>query len=159
MAVVYIALGSNLDNPVAHVTAALAQLAHLPQTQFIQASSLYQTPPMGGAVQPDYINAVAELHTDLSPEALLDELIALEKSHGRSRNGLRWAARTLDLDILLYSHLSIQQPRLTIPHPGLTVRAFVLLPLLEIAPHASLPDGQAIFPYLAQVDLMSIQKL
>jgi len=141
MAITFIALGSNLDDPKKHITLALQQLQHLPQTTVISASALYATPPMGNMPQPHYINAVAKLETTLLPMTLLDELIKIEQQHNRHRNGTRWAARTLDLDIVLYDNQAIQLPLLTVPHPGLTTRAFVLVPLLEIAPDACLPDG------------------
>jgi 2-amino-4-hydroxy-6-hydroxymethyldihydropteridine diphosphokinase len=134
----YVGIGSNLDDPRARVEAALRELATLPATQVLAHSSLYRTPPMGPADQPDYINAVAALATGLAPLALLDALQGLEHRHGRVRTQ-RWGARTLDLDILLFDTLIIDEPRLTLPHPGLTQRAFVVVPLAEIALDLEIP--------------------
>ncbi|NNM59711.1 MAG: 2-amino-4-hydroxy-6-hydroxymethyldihydropteridine diphosphokinase [Legionellales bacterium] len=156
MAVVYISLGSNLDDPKQHVLSALQQLGLIPQTKLVSHSSLYNTPPMGGKQQPNYINAVAELQTDLSPSELFEEIIMLEKRHGRRREGARWDSRTLDLDILLYGLETVNLPTLIIPHPGITTRAFVLLPLLEIAPEVCLPSMEPLVNYLARVDKTGI---
>lgn len=143
---VFIGLGSNLDNPRQHVTTAFDDLAGLPETQLVCCSSLYVTKPLEferdpalPATQPSYINAVAQLMTTLSPLDLLHALQQIELAHGRVRDGTRWAARTLDLDILLYGDETIQAPGLTIPHPGLMQRSFVLIPLREIAPDLVLP--------------------
>lgn len=128
----YVALGANLGEARAVVAQALRDLDTLPQTQRVRASSLYRTAPVdsGG---PDYINAVAELRTTLAPHALLAELQRLEQAAGRTRP-YRNAPRTLDLDILLYDDLQLDTPTLTLPHPRMFLRAFVLVPLAEIAP-------------------------
>ena len=139
----YIGLGSNLSDPVLQVKTALSELASLPQTQLIAQSSLYCTPPMGPPGQPDYINAVAALQTELPAEALLDHLQQIEQAHQRKRI-VRWGPRTLDLDILLYGESVIHTERLKVPHPGLTERLFVVEPLFEIAPDLILPDGKAL---------------
>ncbi|MCV6638758.1 2-amino-4-hydroxy-6-hydroxymethyldihydropteridine diphosphokinase [Candidatus Albibeggiatoa sp. nov. NOAA] len=155
---VYIGLGSNLDRPVQQVKLALQRLHALPQTQVIQYSSLYRTAPLGGLDQPDYINAVAQLVTHLSPLELLSNLQLLENLQGRTRQQ-RWGSRTLDLDILLYGQQHIYHPRLTVPHVGLYERSFVLHPMYECSPDLVLPNGQQlseILPPLAQSD---IQKL
>ncbi|MDZ7663414.1 2-amino-4-hydroxy-6-hydroxymethyldihydropteridine diphosphokinase [Thiohalophilus sp.] len=128
----YIALGSNLDDPLAQVRQAMYELAQLRASRLRAASSLYRSAPMGSADQPDYINAVVALETELSPHALLDALQAIEQAHGRVREGERWGPRPLDLDVLLYGEETINDQRLTIPHPGMTERAFVLFPLQEI---------------------------
>ncbi len=112
----FVALGANLDDPVAQVRAALAALAGLPQTRLVAASSLYRTAPIGLAAQPDFINAVAELRTELAPEALLDALFALEGAFGRIRHEKN-GPRTLDLDLLLYDERTLDRPRLHLPHP------------------------------------------
>jgi len=129
---VYVALGANLGDARAAVAQALRDLGTLPQTQLLQASSLYRTAPIDSS-GPDYINAVAEIRTALAPDTLLAELQKLEQAAGRERPW-RNAPRTLDLDILLYDELQLDSPTLTIPHPRMTERAFVLLPLAEIAP-------------------------
>lgn len=113
---VYIALGSNLANPLHQVQSALNALAELPQTKLIATSSLYRTPPLGPQDQPDYLNAVVALDTDLSAENLLDHTQKIELEHGRVRKDERWGPRTLDLDILLFGDEIINTERLTVPH-------------------------------------------
>ena len=140
---VYIGIGSNLDDPVAQVRQALVELSRLPLTQYIAASRLYRSRPVGPQNQPDFINAVALLRTRLSPLALLDQLQALEQRHRRVRRQ-RWGPRPLDLDLLLYGSEKVQLPRLRVPHPELQVRAFVVLPMAELAPQLTLPDGAEI---------------
>jgi len=135
----YIGVGANLDEPRRQVETALAELGRLPATSVTRVSSLYRTPPLGPQDQPDYINAVVELATDLAPLALLDELQGIENLHRRVRGSVRWGPRTLDLDILLYGESCLEEARLTVPHPGLAQRAFVLVPLAEIAPFLIIP--------------------
>jgi 2-amino-4-hydroxy-6-hydroxymethyldihydropteridine diphosphokinase len=142
--IVYVGLGSNLDNSVHQVEQALRTLETLPATELKTHSTLYRSTPLGQQNQPDYINAVAVLHTELSPLALLDELQVIENQQGRVRK-VRWGPRTLDLDMLLYDQKQLQSPRLTLPHPGLYERAFVLYPLYECAPDLVLPNGQWIY--------------
>ncbi len=132
-------LGSNLDDPVRQVRAGLAALAALEQTELAACSQLYRSAPMGPPGQPDYINAVARLHTRLAPETLLDALQAIEARAGRDRSGERWGPRTLDLDILLYTDRRIDSARLQVPHPGIAARNFVLYPLAELAPDLDIP--------------------
>jgi 2-amino-4-hydroxy-6-hydroxymethyldihydropteridine diphosphokinase len=134
----YIGLGSNLADPVKQVEAALDELDRVPQTRLVKRSSLYRTKPVGYAAQPDFVNAVAQLETGLPPERLLDELQAIEARHGRERSFPN-APRTLDLDLLLFGKLVVQTERLTVPHPRMRERAFVLEPLREIAPDLELP--------------------
>ena len=129
----YVGLGSNLEQPLSQVTEAMSELAQLPGTRLKARSSLYRTPPLGPAGQPDYINAVAGLVTRLPAEPLLDALQDLEQRHRRVRTGERWGPRTLDLDLLLYGEYRISTPRLQVPHPRMAERAFVLVPLSEIA--------------------------
>lgn len=148
---VYIGIGANLDGPVQQVSRALNELAALPRTRLVKKSSLYRTPPMGPPDQPDYINAVAELDTWLTPLALLDELQRIEQLHRRVRGAQRWGPRTLDLDLLLYGAQKIEQPRLRVPHPGLAERAFVLLPLVEIAPALAVPGLGALADLKASI--------
>ncbi|HWU84054.1 MAG TPA: 2-amino-4-hydroxy-6-hydroxymethyldihydropteridine diphosphokinase [Rhodocyclaceae bacterium] len=133
MSVAYVALGSNLQQPQAQVTQALRELSGLPQTQVTASSSLYRTAPLGYDDQPDFINAVARLETSLAPLALLRALLALEDTHGRERPFPN-APRVLDLDLLLYDDIAMQTPELTLPHPRMQTRGFVMLPLAEIAP-------------------------
>ena len=131
--IAYIGLGSNLQTPNEQVNQALQRLAEIPQTRLVTASPLYRSVPLGPADQPDYINAVAALETRLSPAALLDALQAIEQQQGRTREGAQWGPRTLDLDLLLYGDQQIHTERLTVPHPGLGERIFVLYPLYDIA--------------------------
>ncbi|NOT68151.1 MAG: 2-amino-4-hydroxy-6-hydroxymethyldihydropteridine diphosphokinase [Methylophilaceae bacterium] len=133
MAKAFIALGSNLQQPQTQVQQALAALDTLVDTRVVAHSSLYRTAPIGYDNQPDFINAVAEVETTLSPIALLHALLALENSHGRERPFPN-APRVLDLDLLLYDALIMNTPELTLPHPRMHERGFVLLPLAEIAP-------------------------
>lgn len=128
----YIGLGSNLNDPMDQIQRALIALQNLPNTKFVKASKLYETKPLGPQNQPNFINAVAELETNLSPEELLTELQAIEQQQGRKRTDERWGPRTLDLDIILYGDLVLNTPTLTIPHPGLPEREFWLVPLREL---------------------------
>jgi 2-amino-4-hydroxy-6-hydroxymethyldihydropteridine diphosphokinase len=130
---VYIGLGSNLENPRQQVVEALEALKGLSDSRVLCHSSLYRTPPVGPRNQPDFINAVASLATRLEPHVLLDALQTIEHQHRRVRDGVRWGPRTLDLDLLLYGDRCIDTPRLQVPHPEMIRRAFVLVPLREIA--------------------------
>lgn len=134
----FVGLGSNLDDPQGQVLRALQALDGLPHTRVLARSSLYRSAPVGYLEQPDFINAVAQLETALSPRALLDALLGLELEYGRTRE-FRNAPRTLDLDVLLYDDLCCHEHGLTIPHPQMHMRAFVLRPLLEIAPDCVIP--------------------
>lgn len=134
-----IGLGGNLDAPADRVQRARKALANGEGIREIAFSSLYRSRPMGPQDQPDYVNAVMALETDLQPLALLDYLQSIESLEGRVRLGERWGPRTLDLDLLLYGNQMIQHPRLTVPHPGLAVREFVLHPLAEILPDLEVP--------------------
>lgn len=154
---VYLALGSNLADPLHQVDAALAALDTLPQTTRVATSSLYRTPPYGPPDQPDYLNAVVALETDLAAETLLDHTQRIEREHGRVRKAERWGPRTLDLDILLFGDAVINTPCLTVPHYDMHNRAFMLLPLLEIAPQLTLPDGTPLAPVLAALDQSAIR--
>lgn len=138
MTTAYVGLGSNLADPVRQVETALQELDSLPHTRVVKRSSLYRTAPVGYAAQPDFVNAVAQLETGLPAERLLDELQALEARHGRERSFPN-APRTLDLDLLLYGRLVLNTERLTVPHPRMREREFVLAPLREIAPDLEIP--------------------
>lgn len=140
----YIGLGANLDNPAKQLTTAVAAIDALPQSRIDNISSVYSSPPMGPQDQPDYLNAVLALDTELTPAGLLESLQAIENAQGRQR-GERWGARTLDLDILLYGDQVVAEPQLQIPHPGLKQRNFVLLPLMELAgAKLVLPSGEEL---------------
>ncbi|MGI9948136.1 2-amino-4-hydroxy-6-hydroxymethyldihydropteridine diphosphokinase [Vibrio hyugaensis] len=152
MITAYIAVGSNLADPVSQAKLAIEALKTLPKTAFIQASSLYSSTPMGPQNQPDYINAVVAIKTNLTPLELLDCTQAIEQEQGRVRKDERWGPRTLDLDIVLYGNEVIDSERLTVPHYGMREREFVLYPLAEIAPSLQLPDGIEVSSLLEKVD-------
>jgi 2-amino-4-hydroxy-6-hydroxymethyldihydropteridine diphosphokinase len=139
MSIAFIGLGSNLNEPAARVLHAMQLLATLPQSRLMACSSLYRSAPVGYLAQPDFINAVAQIETLLSPKVLLDALLELERVQGRTREFLN-APRTLDLDLLLYDDLQHHEHGLTLPHPQMHLRAFVLQPLLEIAPALCIPN-------------------
>lgn len=153
---VYLALGSNLADPLHQVRNALDALAAIPDTRRVAVSSFYRTPPYGPPDQPDYLNAAVALDTQLSPEALLDHTQRIELEQGRVRKAERWGPRTLDLDILLFGDRVLNTPRLTVPHYDMHNRAFMLVPLLEIAPQARLPDGRALAAIAAELDSSTI---
>ncbi len=154
----YVAVGSNLDDPVKQVLTARQALDFLPDTRLSQFSSLYVSSPMGPQDQPDYINAVAELETGLSPHSLLEQLQAVEHQQGRVR-AQHWGSRTLDLDILLYDDQHINTADLVIPHYGMTQRAFVLYPLFEIAAELDIPGHGSLKTLLAACPETGIKKL
>ncbi|WP_447045441.1 2-amino-4-hydroxy-6-hydroxymethyldihydropteridine diphosphokinase [Vreelandella sp. H-I2] len=153
----YIGLGSNLESPVEQVRQALNELATLPLSRLTAASSLYVSRPVGPQDQPDFINAVAALETRLSPLALLDQLQALEQQHRRRRQR-HWGPRTLDLDLLLYANDQINSSRLRVPHPQMTARAFVLVPLSEIAPSLNFLH-QPLSAWLERVENHGLERL
>src|SRR5256884_9967209 len=140
MARAYLGLGSNQGDRVALVNAALERLQASGRVRVIKRSSFYETAPVGVTDQPRFVNLVAEVHTDLDPQDLLELALAVERTLGRVRTE-RWGPRTGDIDILLYDGVQVDTPTLVIPHPGMTRRRFVLGPLLAIAPDAALPDG------------------
>lgn len=138
-AIAYIGLGSNLDDPVEQIRRARTACSALPGVRELAFSSLYSSPPMGPRDQPDYVNAVMSIRTELTAIELLRALQNIELRHGRVRSKERWTARTLDLDLLIYGDEQIREIDLTVPHPGLADRAFVLYPLIEIAPTLLIP--------------------
>jgi 2-amino-4-hydroxy-6-hydroxymethyldihydropteridine diphosphokinase len=154
----FVALGSNLEDPVAQVRAGLRALAALPRVRLIGASSFYRNPPVGYRDQPDFVNAVAGIETRLAPRALLDALLTIERSHGRVRDFPN-APRTLDLDILLYGEQMICEAGLTIPHPRMLERAFVLVPLAEIAPAAVIPGAGPVARLATRLDATGMVRL
>jgi 2-amino-4-hydroxy-6-hydroxymethyldihydropteridine diphosphokinase len=135
----YIGLGSNLGDPPLQIEKAFTALAALPQTRSLSRSGIFQSSPMGPIQQPDFLNAAAGLLTQLAPQALLDALKNLERALGRASPVERWGPRVIDLDLLVYGALRLQEPQLTLPHPGIHERNFVLLPLLDIAPGLEIP--------------------
>ncbi|HEX8979278.1 MAG TPA: 2-amino-4-hydroxy-6-hydroxymethyldihydropteridine diphosphokinase [Parasulfuritortus sp.] len=154
----YIALGANLDDPGRQVEQAILELGSLPETQLSSRSHLYASRPAGYTDQPDFINAVACVTTGLPPRTLLDLLLDIEYRHGRVRT-FRNSPRTLDLDILLYDSLSLDEPGLRLPHPRMHERLFVLLPLAEIAPDIVIPGYGPIAAVLAGLDGDGIRQI
>ncbi len=156
-AIAYVALGSNLGDRHAHLAAALDALAALPGTRLLATSPIYETAPLGPPGQQDYLNAVARLATELSPLDLLDALLAIERTRGRVR-AERWGPRTLDLDLLLHGDATLHDPRLTLPHPAMLTRAFVLAPLHDLAPDLVLA-GRTVAQHLAGLDISGVRRL
>ncbi|QLY63965.1 2-amino-4-hydroxy-6-hydroxymethyldihydropteridine diphosphokinase [Enterobacter asburiae] len=141
MTLAYIAIGSNLASPLEQVNAAVQALGEIPQSKIVAVSSFYRTPPLGPQDQPDYLNAAVVLETALNAETLLDNTQRIELQQGRVRKAERWGPRTLDLDIMLFGHETINTVRLTVPHYDMKNRGFMLWPLFEVAPDLIFPDG------------------
>lgn len=154
----FIGVGSNLDNPAQQVETAVAALKNTSQVQFTALSPLYRSAAVGPGPQPDYINAVVELFTTLPATTLLHELQAIETRQGRVRT-IRWGARNLDLDLLLYGNDTINSAELTVPHPRMITRNFVLYPLYDLAPELILPDGTALAALLDCCPDTDLQRL
>lgn len=158
MTAAFVGLGANLDEPERQLQQAFLELDAIPHTRVVQTSSLYRSDPVGYAAQPRFVNAVAQLETGLAAERLLGELQAIEARHGRRRRFAN-APRTLDLDLLLYGEATLDAPALKIPHPRMHERAFVLLPLLEIAPEADIPGRGAARTLLENCRDQKVEKL
>ncbi|WKS98947.1 2-amino-4-hydroxy-6-hydroxymethyldihydropteridine diphosphokinase [Gallibacterium salpingitidis] len=155
---VYIALGSNLNQPLQQLITALDTLRQQSEIELIAVSPFYGSKPLGPQDQPDFVNAVAQLHTSLSPLALLDLLQSIEQQQGRVRLR-RWGERTLDLDILLFNQEIIENERLSVPHREMKNREFVLIPLLDIAPQLVLPDGKTLADAASAFSQHNMQKI
>ncbi|HLX80244.1 MAG TPA: 2-amino-4-hydroxy-6-hydroxymethyldihydropteridine diphosphokinase [Burkholderiales bacterium] len=158
MTVAYVGLGANIGEPRLQLEAAIAELKKLPDTDFVLASGIYKSGPVGYLDQPDFLNAVARLDTRLAPEALLGRLQDIEQRHGRERL-FAGAPRTLDLDLLLYGDQAIASARLTVPHPRMHERAFVLEPLTEIAPDIVIPGRGAARELLAACSTQNVERV
>ena len=154
----YIALGSNLENPISQVRQAFDELKQLSGIDLVRQSSLYKSAPVGRLDQPDIINAVALIETRLTPHDLLNALLSIEQQHGRLRESLN-APRTLDLDILMYDDLQCHDEKLTLPHPRMSQRAFVLKPLFEIAPDCHIPGLGHIAPLLVACHEQQLEQI
>lgn len=153
----YIALGSNLGDRAGYLLLALSRLSSLPQTRLSRLSQVYQTDPVGPPGQGPYLNMVAEIESGLEPQSLMQALLEIEKSLGRERT-VRWGARTLDLDLLLYGEWVADIPQLTLPHPRLHERAFVLAPLCDLIPEARHPNlGMTYRQLLERVDSKGVR--
>ena len=157
-AIAFVGLGSNLADPMVQVRQAFTELEAISGTRVTARSSLYRTSPVGYLEQPEFINAVASVQTTLEPRALLAALLAIEDRHGR-RRGMRNAPRTLDLDLLLYGEEVLDRDGLTLPHPRLHERAFVLAPLAEIAPEAMVPGRGRVRDLLARADCDGVSRI
>ena len=154
----FIGLGANLGEPELQIRGAIAALGAIPKTSLVAASSLYRSSPLGCAPQPDFVNAVAEIETELSAMALLEELLSIEARSGRTRDFPN-APRTLDLDLLLYADRVIAEPGLLVPHPRMHERAFVLAPLAEIDPDAIVPGKGPVVALLAACRDQKVEKI
>ena len=155
----WIGVGSNLEDPRAQVLAAIARLDDLPSSRLVLASSLYRSRPFGPVAQPDFVNAVAGILTQLEPPALLNELKAIESSMGRPERHEHWGPRIIDLDLLAFGTERRSDPELTLPHPGIVERNFVLYPLAEIAPDLELPGLGRVADLAAAVTAEGISLL
>ena len=157
----YVGIGSNLDSPQDQVERAIEALAEIENTILMRTSPFYRSAPLDGSEQPDYINAVSALLTRLDAGSLLASLQEIEKAHGRRRGAEKWAPRTLDLDLLVYSSASMDEKDLKVPHPGIGERNFVLLPLLDIAPHLIIPGQGSVTGLATALDTCNprIEKL
>ena len=155
----YIGLGSNLGDPVVQIRSGVAALARMAQTRVEACSSLYHSAPVGRQDQPDFVNAVCRVRTGLAPLALMHDLLEIESQHGRERRGEKGGPRTLDLDLLLYGGDVIQSAALTVPHPRLHERAFVLYPLSELEPDLVIPGHGSLRELLAGCTGQRVQKM
>jgi 2-amino-4-hydroxy-6-hydroxymethyldihydropteridine diphosphokinase len=155
----YVGIGSNLHGPARQVESAAALLGEIPGTRLIATSSLYRSGALGGIEQPDFVNAVAAVLTTLSAADLLGELQAVENRQGRERGTARWGPRVIDLDLLVYSGEEIDRPELSVPHPGIGERNFVLLPLVEIAPDLVIPGLGRVAGIPVNMDEPSISRI
>ena len=155
----YVALGSNLDDPATQVLRAFGALAGLPDTRVVLRSSLYRSAPLGPVAQPDFVNAVAGLLTSLEASALLHELKALETRLGRDTPIVRWGPRRIDLDLLAHGATRIVSESITVPHPGIAERAFVLVPWAEIAPSLEVPGVGRVGALARRLGATGLQRI
>jgi 2-amino-4-hydroxy-6-hydroxymethyldihydropteridine diphosphokinase len=155
----YVALGSNLGDSQQQLLDAIEALAGLPNTRVLARSRFYRTPPWGRLDQPEFLNAVVVLETPLLPHDLLDALLGIERDAGRERGGERWGPRTLDLDLLHVDGKTVSDERLTLPHPHIAERAFVLLPLSELSPDLEIPGRGRVVDLLRGVDTQGCEVL
>lgn len=155
----YIGLGANLDDPEQQIRTALQRLESLPRTHPLAYSSLYHSEPWGEADQPAFINAVAALETGLDAQPLMERLLEIERDMGRVRDGRRWGPRRIDLDLLIHGGTRRKSETLTLPHPRLHERAFVLVPLAEVAPDLDIPGRGKVGELLARVDTGGVKRL
>ena len=155
----YVALGSNLDDPQQQVERAFDALADLSRSRLVLCSALYRARPFGPVVQPDFVNAVAGLLTQLDAATLLQELKSLEATLGRAAPVVRWGPRRIDLDLLVHGTTQCQEPHLHVPHPGIPDRAFVLAPLCDVSPSLLVPGVGRVRDLLARLDLDGLERI
>lgn len=159
MTPVFVGLGSNLDRPQVQLERAASRIRQIPQSHFVRCSPMYWTPPWGDVDQPDFLNAVVELSTELEPAVLLKALQQIEDAQGRKRDsGRRWGPRPLDLDLLLYGQRIIDEPGLQVPHPRMIERAFVLVPLMDLAPEIVIPGRGRASEWLKRLDVDRLRR-
>lgn len=155
----YVALGSNLDDPERQVARGFEALGTLPRSRLVLESPRYRSRPLGPVAQPDFVNAVAGLLTQLDATTLLRELKALEQRLGRAAPVVRWGPRRIDLDLLVHGATRLQEPAITVPHPGLAERAFVLVPLAEVAPSLVVPGVGRVSDLLRRVGTEGLERI
>lgn len=155
----YIALGSNIDSPQEQIQRGFEQLSQVPSTRVIARSALYRSAPFGPVQQPEFFNAVAGVLTQLTPQALLQALKQLEQTLGRGQPIVRWGPRSIDFDLLVYAQVQIESVVLTIPHPGITERNFVLYPLRDIAPDLLVPGKGTVRALAASVGVEGLRRI
>ena len=155
----YVALGSNLDAPQRQVERAFEALDRLPQSRLVLRSALYRSAPLGPVEQPHFVNAVAGLLTRLDPVQMLEQLQDCEQRLGRAAPVVRWGPRRIDLDLLVHGDVLCQGEQLTLPHPGIAARAFVLAPLADIAPHLLVPGLGRVAELLHRVETIGLERL
>jgi 2-amino-4-hydroxy-6-hydroxymethyldihydropteridine diphosphokinase len=156
---VYIGIGSNLSDPVAQVLEAVEEMEMIPDTILAERSTLYRAKPMGPEDQPDYVNAVVAMDTLLSADELHKALISIEDLQGRTRDNEKWGPRIIDLDLLLYGQQVIDTATLTVPHPGMHERDFVIIPLEEVAGNLKIPGRGHLYSLINKCKSHSLKKL
>ena len=155
----YVALGSNLDDPHRQVERAFEALARLPGTRLVLRSGIYRSRPFGPVEQPDFVNAVAGLLTQLDATTLLRELKSVESALGRAAPVVRWGPRRIDLDLLVHGTTRVQELGLHVPHPGIAERAFVLVPLCDVSPSLLVPGMGRVTGMLARLDAAELERI
>ncbi|ADD79937.1 2-amino-4-hydroxy-6-hydroxymethyldihydropteridine diphosphokinase [Candidatus Riesia pediculicola] len=157
--IAYISVGSNLNNPIYQADRSIISMRNIPDTDLISVSSYYRTKPIGNSNQPDYLNAVVSIKTQLSPKVLLSYIQKIEFKQGRTRTKEKWTSRTLDLDILLYGNMMVKEKNLVIPHPELKNRYFLLYMIYKEDPNLIFPDGQSILDMMNKCQKVSFSVL
>lgn len=159
MITAYIGLGSNLDDPAQQLRAAMTRLGQTPGLRLLAQSGIYRSAPMGEPGQPHYCNAACRVETTLAPQQLMETLLTIERDAGRVRDGRKWGPRVLDLDLLHYEGVTLNSATLTLPHPGIALRNFVLWPLAEIAPALVIPGVGSVLEQAERVGRAGLELL